>query len=151
VLVIVLVALVGLSALAAAGMVMTETELRASENQEAGTSAFYAADAGMQEYLGTREYATTTDTFTYSGGTAIVQGEKLLDMPTTNGDQFLYRVRSVSSYTPPEGGTASRTLSRLASDRRQPGLSQLSEAGRGRRSGTPGRVRPERRRRIAGS
>ena len=100
-LVIVLVALVGLSALAAAGMVMTETELRASENQEAGTSAFYAADAGMQEYLGTREYATTTDTFTYSGGTAIVQGEKLLDMPTTNGDQFLYRVRSVSSYTPP--------------------------------------------------
>ncbi len=114
VLVIVLVALVGLSALAAAGMVMTETELRASENQEAGTSAFYAADAGMQEYLGTREYATTTDTFTYSGGTAIVQGEKLLDMPTTNGDQFLYRVRSVSSYTPPEGGTASRTLSRLA-------------------------------------
>ena len=114
VLMIVLVALVGLSALAAAGMVMTETELRASENQEAGATAFYAADAGIQQYLGTKEYATTTDTFTYSGGTAIVQGEKLLDMPTTNGDQFLYRVRSVSSYTPPGGGTASRTLSRLA-------------------------------------
>jgi hypothetical protein len=114
VLMIVLVTLVGLTALAAAGMVMTETELRASENQEAGTSAFYAADAGVQEYLGTKEYATTTDTFTYAAGTAIVQGEKLLDMPTTNGDQFLYRVRSVSSYTPPEGGTASRTVSRLA-------------------------------------
>ncbi len=114
VLMIVLVALVGLSALAAAGMMMTETELRASENQEAGASAFYAADAGIQEYLGTHEYATSTDTFTYAAGTAIVQGEKLLDMPTTNGDHILYRVRSVSSYTPPEGGTASRTLSRLA-------------------------------------
>jgi len=114
VLMIVLVALVGLTALAAAGMMMTETELRASENQEAGTTAFYVADAGLQQYLGSRDSATATDTFTYASGSAIVEGEKLLDMPTTNGNHVLYRVRSVSSYAPPEGGTASRTLSRLA-------------------------------------
>jgi len=108
---IVLVALVGLTALAAAGMVITETELRATQNQEAGTAAFYAADAGLQQYLGTKLEATTTDTFTYVAGSAIVTGEKLLDMPN---DRVLYRVRSVSSYTPPEGGTASRTVSRLA-------------------------------------
>ena len=53
-LMIVLVALVGLTALAAAGMVLTETELRASQNQEAGTNAFYVADAGLQQYLGTK-------------------------------------------------------------------------------------------------
>ena len=108
---IVLVALVGLTALAAAGMVLTETELRASQNQEAGTAAFYAADAGLQQYLGTKAEATTTDTFSYSAGTAIVEGEKVLDLPN---DRVLYRIRSVSSYTPPEGGTASRTVSRLA-------------------------------------
>jgi hypothetical protein len=111
---IVLVALVGLTALAAAGMMLTETELRASENEEAGTTAFYVADAGLQQYLGSRDSATTTDTFTYASGSAIVEGERLLNMPTTNGNHVLYRVRSVSSYTPPEGGTASRTLSRLA-------------------------------------
>ncbi|MGB5302685.1 MAG: PilX N-terminal domain-containing pilus assembly protein [Gemmatimonadota bacterium] len=110
-LMIVLVALVGLTALAAAGMVMTETELRASENHEAGTNAFYVADAGLQQYLGTKEHATSTDTFTYAVGSAIVQGEKILDLPD---DRVLYRVRSVSTYTPPEGGTASRTISRLA-------------------------------------
>lgn len=110
-LMIVLVALVGLTALAAAGMVLTETELRATENQEAGTTAFYVAEAGLQQYLGTRDHATTTDTFTYATGMAVVQGEKVLDMP---GDRVLYRVRSQSTYTPPEGGTASRTVSRLA-------------------------------------
>jgi Tfp pilus assembly protein PilX len=108
---IVLVALVGLTALAAAGMVMTETELRASQNQEAGTTAFYVADAGLQQYLGTRLEATTTDTFTYASGSAIVEGEKVLDLPN---DRVLYRIRSTSTYTPPEGGTASRTVSRLA-------------------------------------
>lgn len=114
ILAIVLIMLVGLTALAAAGMVMTETDLRASENQEAGTTAFYVADAGLQQYLGSRDTATATDTFTYASGSAIVQGEKLLDMPTTNGDHVLYRVRSVSSHAPPGGGTSSRTLSRLA-------------------------------------
>jgi hypothetical protein len=109
-LVIVLVALVGLTALAAAAMVMTDTELRASQNQEAGTTAFYVADAGLQQYLGSR-YGLTTDTFTYASGSAVVQGEKMIDLPY---DRVLYRVRSVSTYTPPEGGSASRTISRLA-------------------------------------
>lgn len=108
---IVLIALVGLTALASAGMVITDTDLRASQNQEAGANAFFAADAGLQEYLGTRDVATTTDTFTYAVGSAVVQGEKVLDLPN---NRTLYRVRSVSSYTPPEGGTASRTISRLA-------------------------------------
>jgi hypothetical protein len=109
-LMIVLVALVGLTALAAAGMVLTETELRASQNQEAGTRAFYAADAGLQEYLGTRS-GETVDTFVTASGTAVVAIDSLLELPT---DRVLYRVRSVSTYTPPEGGTASRTVARLA-------------------------------------
>jgi len=107
---IVLIALVGLTALAAAGMIVTDTELRASQNQEAGTRAFYAADAGLQQYLGTRT-GVTVDTFTTVSGKAVVQADSLLELPT---DRVLYRVRSVSSYTPPEGGTATRTVARLA-------------------------------------
>jgi hypothetical protein len=114
VLLIVLVTLVGITALAAAGMVITDTELRASQNQVAGTTAFYLADAGLQQYLGTRDSATATDTFTYSAGSTVVEGVKLLDAPTQNSDNVLYRVRSVSAYTPPEGGSSSRTISRLA-------------------------------------
>jgi hypothetical protein len=110
-LMIVLVTLVGLTALAAAGMLITETDLRASQNHEASTTAFYAADAGLQEYLGRKFEATETDTFTYLAGSTIVDGTKMLDLPH---DRVLYRVRSASSYTPPEGGTASRTVSRLA-------------------------------------
>lgn len=110
-LLIVLVTLVGLTALAAAGMVLTETQIRASENQAAGTNAFYAADAGLQQYLGSNVEDASTDTFAYAAGTTVVEGEKMLDLPS---DRVLYRVRSVSSYTPPEGGTASRTVSRLA-------------------------------------
>lgn len=109
-LMIVLVVLVGLTALAAAGLALTETELRSSENQAAGTNAFYVADAGLQQYLGTR-YGVSTDTFTYAAGSAIVEAEQLLELPT---DRILYRVRTVSTYSPPEGGTASRTISRLA-------------------------------------
>ena len=107
---IVLVALVGLTALAAAGMVITETDLRASQNLESGANAFYAADAGLQEYLASRT-GTSVDTFTYAAGVAIVVSEKVLDLPN---DRILYRIRSTSTYTPPEGGTASRTLNRLA-------------------------------------
>jgi hypothetical protein len=107
---IVLIALVGLTALAAAGMVITETDLRASQNLESGANAFYAADAGLQEYLGSSD-GTSVDTFTYAAGVAIVAGEKVLDLPN---DRILYRIRSTSTYTPPEGGTASRTLNRLA-------------------------------------
>ncbi len=110
-LVIVLIALVGLTALAAAGMVITETDLRASQNQEAGANAFYAADAGLQQYLGMGNQVTAVDTFTYTAGSAIVTNEKVLDLPDS---RTLYRIRSVSTYTPPEGGTASRTVSRLA-------------------------------------
>lgn len=110
-LLIVLVSLVGLTALAAAGMLISETELRASQNQEASTNAFYAADAGLQQFLASKLEAIGTDTFTYEAGTAVVEGTKMLDLPH---DRVLYRVLSRSTYEPPEGGTASRTVSRLA-------------------------------------
>lgn len=108
---IVLVTLVGLTALAAAGMMITDTNIKASQNQEASANAFYTADSGLQEYLGTKTIATTSDSFTYIAGSSVVAGQKLLDLPN---DRTLYRVESTSTYTPPEGGTASRLVSQLA-------------------------------------
>jgi hypothetical protein len=110
-LIIVLITLIGITALAAAGMMISETDVRASQNIEASANAFYAADAGLQEYMGTNTFGTPTDTFAYTAGSTIVTGEKLLDLPN---DRILYRIESASSYTPPEGGTAERLVSRLA-------------------------------------
>ncbi len=111
-LIIVLVALVGLTALAAAGMVLTDTELKVSQNVEASTNAFYAADAGLQEYLGGKTDGTSAETFSYAAGVATVGGTQLLDLD--DDDRVLYRIASGADYTPPEGGAASRTVTALA-------------------------------------
>jgi Tfp pilus assembly protein PilX len=110
-LLIVLVAHVGLTVLAAAGMVLTETDLRVSENAEASTYAFYASDAGLQEFLGTKSDGTATESYSYSGGYTTVSGRQLLDL----GDgRVLYQVRAEATYTPPGGGVANRTVSAVA-------------------------------------
>ena len=51
-LVIVLIALVGLTALAAAGMVTTGSDLKIAGNMDASTRAFNAADAGLKTFIG---------------------------------------------------------------------------------------------------
>jgi hypothetical protein len=110
-LIIVLVALVGLTALAAAGMMLTDTELKVSQNTEASTHAFYAADAGFQQYLGTQKTGTAGAAYTFSPGSANVVSEKLLDL---EDGMVLYRITSQSTYSPPEGGLSNREISTLA-------------------------------------
>ena len=108
-LIIVLVTLVGLTALAVAGMMVTDTEIRASQNMEASTYAFYAADAGLHEYLGTHKTADTAATYTFAEGTATVLGEKLVNL-TSDSSRVLYRIISQGTYVSPAGGQANRTL-----------------------------------------
>ncbi len=71
-LMIVLVVLVGLTVLGAAGLTMTGVEIRHSENVEASTEAFYAADAGLQQYMGSNANGSSADTFTVGESTVIV-------------------------------------------------------------------------------
>lgn len=107
-LLIVLIALVGLTALAAAGLVITETDVRMSENQEASTNAFYAADAGVRQYLGTLKTPAASASYTLADGTATVTATRLADL---GDDRLLYRITSVGAYQAPSGATATRTIS----------------------------------------
>ena len=62
-LVIVLIALVGLTALAAAGMVTTGSDLQIAENMDSSTRAFFAADAGLKTYMGSNSDGTSGATY----------------------------------------------------------------------------------------
>ena len=112
-LMIVLIVLVGLTVLATAGMVITTTEIRISENTEAGTYAFYAADAGLAEFHGTDSInGTDTVTYTYVQGTATVWGEKLLNV-NTDSTRVLYRITSQGTHGSPGAGQTRREWHRL--------------------------------------
>lgn len=109
-LMIVLIVLMGLTVLGAAGLTLTGNDIRHSENVEAGTAAFYAADAGLQRYLGES-----------NDGSAVV-AYSIASMPVTvtptamavlSGGQSLYRIRSVATRTAPGGGVTQREVSTL--------------------------------------
>ncbi len=111
-LVIVLIALVGLTALAAAGMVATGSDLQIARNMDASTRAFYAADAGLQTYFGSNTDGTTGATYVNDSLTTVtVVPWKLTEIA---GGRILYRVTSTAVYVQAPGDTASRSISRVA-------------------------------------
>jgi Tfp pilus assembly protein PilX len=95
-LMIVLIALVGLTALGVAGLTMTTSDIRHSENVEASTEAFYAADAGLHQYLGSSANGTAADTFTVGSSTVIATPTLVSNL---SGGQPMYRVRSEATHT----------------------------------------------------
>jgi hypothetical protein len=110
-LVIVLIALVGLTAMAAAGVIVTGTDLTVTENADVATRAFLAAEHGLDSYLGSRADGSTSETYTTVEGTVTVTPTKLLDVEE---GRILYRLRSVASFPQPRGGDVSRTVETLA-------------------------------------
>ena len=109
-LMIVLVVLVGLTVLGAAGLTMTRVEIRHSENVQASTEAFYAADAGLQQYMGSSADGTSPDTFTIGSSTVVVSPTLMSNLL---GGQPMYRVRSVATHTAGAGVSTSRAVSAL--------------------------------------
>ncbi len=143
-LMIVLIVLVGLTVLATGGMILTSTQIRMSENTQAGTYAFYAADAGLAQHFGTdSSNGTDTVTYTYAQGTATVWGEKLLNV-TTDSSRVLYRITSRGSYTNPQGNVTSREVSKIALETSSSGglaFSAAFVAGAGlKKNGTSGTI-----------
>jgi hypothetical protein len=110
-LLIVLVVLVGLTVLGAAGLTLTDDDLRQSENLEASTDAFYAADAGLQRYLGESNDGTSAES--YSIGSVPVTVTPTF-MGTLAGGENMYRIRSIATHSDPGGATTSRAVSSLA-------------------------------------
>jgi len=109
-LMIVLVVLVGLTVLGAAGLTMTSVEIRHSENVQASTEAFYAADAGLQQYMGSSADGSAPDTFTVGSSTVVVTPTLVSNL---SGGQPMYHVRSVATHTAGAGVTTSRAVKAL--------------------------------------
>lgn len=104
----VLLVLIGVTALAAAGFALSDSDYRVSQNHRSSVHAFLSANGGLYEYLALRRDADSTLVYTYTTGQAIVEGEQLLDL---GDDVTLHRVTSESQYRPPEGGVSRRTVS----------------------------------------
>jgi hypothetical protein len=111
-LIIVLIALVGLTALAAAGMVTTGSDLQIAENMDASTRAFFAADAGLQTYFGSNTDGTTGATYVNDSLTTVTVNP--LKLTEIAGGRVLYRVTSTAVYVQAPGDTAMRSISRVA-------------------------------------
>ncbi len=110
-LVIVLIALVGLTAMAAAGVIVTGTELTVSENSDAATRAFLAAENGLESYLGSSADGSAPVTYSTPDGSVTVTPTKLLDVEE---GRILFRVRSVATFPQARGGDVTRTVERVA-------------------------------------
>jgi hypothetical protein len=109
---IVLVALVGLTALAAAGMITTGSDVQVSKNLDASTRAFLAADAGLKSYLGSNADGTSGATFAPDSLTSVTVTPTALT--EIAGGRVLYRVVATAEYVPSPGDTARRSVSRVA-------------------------------------
>jgi hypothetical protein len=109
-LMIVLIVLVGLTVLGAAGLTMTSVEIRHSENVQASTEAFYAADAGLQQYMGSSADGSSPDTFTVGTSTVIVTPTLVSNLL---GGQPMYHLRSVATHTAGAGVSTSRAVRAL--------------------------------------
>lgn len=110
-LMIVLVVLVGLTVLGAAGLTVTRNDVRQSENVQASTEAFYAADAGLQRYLGESNDGSTSVSYAIGNSSVTVTPTPLT---TLVGGEGMFHIRSVATHTDATGATTSRAVSAVS-------------------------------------
>lgn len=103
-----LIAIVGLTALATGGFLLASSERQVSSNHQAVVEAFYLANAGLNDYLGTQSGEppagpTTYGPFVYEDGSATVTVTRV---STTGdpGDPGLYQITSEGRFDPTGAG-----------------------------------------------
>ncbi|MFQ5678481.1 MAG: pilus assembly PilX N-terminal domain-containing protein [Gemmatimonadota bacterium] len=116
-LVVALLALIGVTALASAGYLLSNSDYRINQGHRAAVAAFYVTDAGLERYLGVGRIRTDTLQYTHPDGQASVTTMRLVDVDTMSS---LYLFQSVGSHNPAEGGTARRTVSTVVIRRAAP-------------------------------
>lgn len=107
-LVVALLALVGITALASAGYLLSNSDYRINQSHRAAVNAFYVADAGLERYLGDGRIWADSQVYAHPAGEAVVWATRLVD---PDPESSLYRITSRGQHSPPEGGTAERTVS----------------------------------------
>lgn len=108
-LIVVLLCLVGLTALATAGFLGSGSEHRISQNHRATVAAFYAADAGLQTYLATHRGIPepTPEVYTLPEGTAEITS---IPLNRPSESQTMYLITSRGVHATSEGNRAERSL-----------------------------------------
>lgn len=105
----ILLALVSLSFLAAAGFMIAMTDHRVTQSEAAALHAFYAADSGLNAVLGsTNGYPPDTTVLITARDTTIVTATSIQEMA---GGRRLYLLRSHARHRAADGSIGDRTLS----------------------------------------
>lgn len=110
-LVVALLALVGITALGAAGYLLSNADYRINQSHRAATQAFYVADAGLEAFMGAGRVRTDTLEYSHPDGSAEVWSSRLLDI---DAETSMYRITSRGTHAPAEGGVAQKTISTVA-------------------------------------
>lgn len=110
-LVVALMALVGLTALATAGFLVTDSDYKVTQNHRSSVEAFYAADGAQKEYLARNGVPVAYAEYQYGQAEARVQTEQLLDMP---GGLRLYTLSADANLDDPRGGGSNRAVGTVA-------------------------------------
>lgn len=105
----VILALVGLTALATTGFYLSSSDNRVSRNHEASVDAFFVAQAGLNQYVGENSRGDLTRVYLYGSDSATVTGRALVDLAASG--QTVYRVTSVGVHRTGDGSRAVRTVS----------------------------------------
>lgn len=111
-LILVLIALVGLTTLGVGGWLLSDSGYKASRAHRTSTQAYYLANTGLERFLGTHQGPMPASrTFTFSDGTALVTTSRLRIL---NPLQSVWLVHSEGRHPLPKGGTATRTVGTIA-------------------------------------
>lgn len=106
-----LLALVGLTALATAGFLVADADLKVTQNHRSSVEAFYAAHAAQSEFLALNGIPEPQIDYEYDDADATVRSTPLLELP--NGLR-LYRVSAAATLSDPRGGAAARRVNEVA-------------------------------------
>lgn len=106
-----LLTLVGITALATAGFLVSDGDYRVAVNHRSSVTAFYASDAGRNEYMGTQGFPSGGEDYVYGAQSAVVRSRRLLELPD---GLRLYMVSSNGARPEPRGGTATRLTRSVA-------------------------------------
>lgn len=103
----VILALIAMTGVAAAGFLRSNTDYRINRSHRAAVHAFYAADAGRSQFMGRGRVRSDTVEYTYMEGHAQVWLSPLL---AVDDSSTLYRLNALGEHDSPEGLYARRRL-----------------------------------------
>lgn len=143
-LLVALLAIVGLTVMATGGFLLADSERQTSENYVTVVEAFYLANTGLSDFVGTsRGFPASSWSQSYEKGSVDVTTTQIA---TDASGLRVYRVTATGNYDAPRGGQVSRTVGTVVTaepaDLKLPN-SALFSGGGVRKNGAAGEITGE--------